>query len=232
MKGIALNEHAAYGRIPKGWFNENPFIKSLTNGERWILTCLTAQVWRLEKPNRKFSMSKLLSRLYRDNQLLVSMMNQRDIAEKCGINRSTVISAIKKFEETGAVISISGGGGIGHSNFYLMGFEHRDKNETGYSKKIDLWFSNCPSLAGSGVMDSQLKEFIKSNYDKSRARFIFNKPEGFSRRIISSIFDNSEPASAPRDQKKSTIAYLVDYSEDAIVDACSKRMTRMLERLG
>ena len=147
--GTKYNEHASFGQIPKSWFKGNEFIKNLTNGERWILTYLTTHVWRLDKADMRFPASKLISYLYRENRLLVSLMNQREISDKCGVNRSTLISAIKKFDDIGAVICISGGGGTGHSNLYLMGFEHREKMSD-YSRKTDYWFSNCPSIASGG----------------------------------------------------------------------------------
>ena len=188
MKRAKYSEHNGYGQIPKSWFKENEFIEGLTNGERWILTCLTAHVWRLEKLDRRYPITKLISRLYKENQLLVAFMTQRELAERCGVNRSTIISATKKFDETGAVICVSGGGGLGHANLYVLGFEHREKTDNAYSKKTDLWFSNCPALASGEAIPSYIKEYLRSNHDKPRSQFLFTQVDESKGGIVSSVF--------------------------------------------
>ncbi|MBW2076245.1 MAG: hypothetical protein JRI71_01580 [Deltaproteobacteria bacterium] len=89
-------DNSSFGKIPHGWFEENGFINNITLAERWILTCLASYIWRSKKADPHYEIDKALVRLYKENNVLITLLPERSIARKCGLNRSTVCKAIGK----------------------------------------------------------------------------------------------------------------------------------------
>ena len=172
------NKDTSFGKIPHGWYHENKFFnkrsKILTHADRDILIFLTARIWRLERPHKDYPLSRLLSRLY-NNGLLIAHIGQRDIVERTGYNRSTVIASIDKLEDYGAVIKLSGRKGKGFSNAYILGFENKDKDQAGKDKRVELLFSISPILKAGEKVPVEIRNFIRDNYNKDR-KALFQKP--------------------------------------------------------
>jgi hypothetical protein len=185
-------ENISFGKIPHGWFNDNEFINQLTNAEKWILACISSFIYRSRKIDPKFPPSKKLTFLYSINGLLVSMISERTIADKCNFNRGTVCKAIDKFDEYGAVIKISGKKGKGYSNLYIMGFERREKVKKEKTIRTDFLFSNSPVLRSGQKIPDDIKEFIRDRYNKIDNYFPNLKMPGYDSNLGDLIFNLRE----------------------------------------
>jgi len=158
-------ENSSFGKIPHGWFDDNEFINQITNAEKWILACISSFIYRSRELIPDFPPSKKLTFLYSINGLLVSMISERTIADKCNFNRGTVCNAIDKFDDYGAVIKIPGKKGKGYSNLYIMGFERREKIKEKKMKRTDFLFSDSPILRSGKKIPDDIKEFIRDRYN-------------------------------------------------------------------
>ncbi len=187
------NKDTSFGKIPRGWYNNNKFFnrrsKILTNADRDVLTCLTILIWRLERPNKDYPLSKLLCYLYQNMDLLVAHIGQREIGEKTGYNRSTIIASIDKLEDYGAVIKVSGRKGKGFSNAYFMGFKRKDKDDYGKEKNVELLFSISPILKAGEKIPIEIQDFIRDNYQKDRKALFQNPVPPFDDYLISLLFN-------------------------------------------
>jgi hypothetical protein len=177
-----------HGKIPRAWFNDNDFITSLTPGEKWVLTCLTTYVWRVPKARSKSPIENTLCFLYDKKHLLVAHMSERTIADKCGLNRSTVCSSIDKFDDVGAAVKVPGKRGRKYSNLYILGFELRDK-----SGNSDRLFSNSPVLSTGGKMPEDIMDFIRLNYDSQNNKLYFHVLPGYEEYIGTLLFSERSP---------------------------------------
>jgi hypothetical protein len=164
LKIVTIPKNQGHGKIPRDWFNGNMFIGSLTPSEKWVLACLVAFVWRVSYEQKDNSTARRLAYLYREKELLITLMSERTMSEKCNLNRSTVCSAITKLDDFGAVIRIPGKKGKGASNAYILGYESRsgDKGE----KRSDHLFSESLILRNGGKIPEDIKETIRRDYDK------------------------------------------------------------------
>jgi hypothetical protein len=193
-----LSNH--FGKVPHGWFDDNEFIESLTPAERWIMVCLASYIWRSERVDPELEFSKKLVRLYRENGLLITLMSQRTIETKCGHNRSTVCNAIDKFDDTGAVIKVPGRKGKGFSNLYIMGFASLKKEKNGrVSRKDEYLFSDSPVLRSGGRIPDDVKDFVRSNYNKKVGILRFTDLPGFNKTLYPLIFGKDSPLIPRRD---------------------------------
>jgi biotin operon repressor len=161
LKIVSIPKNLGHGKIPRGWFNGNKFIESLTPSERWVLACLVAYVWRVAYEQKDNPAANTLAYLYRDKEQLVTLMSQRTIAEKCGLNRSTVCAAIDKLDDSGAAIRISGNKGKDASNLYILGYESR--GGTKGEKRSDRLFSESLILRNGGKIPEDIKETIRND---------------------------------------------------------------------
>jgi len=177
-----------HGKIPRCWFSNNDFMISLTPGEKWVLTCLTTYIWRVPKARSKSPIEHTLCFLYSGKHLLVAHMSERTIADKCGLNRSTVCNAISKFDDSGAAIKIPGKRGKSFSNLYILGFELRDK-----SGNSDRFFSNSPSLMAGGKMPEDIKDFIRLNYDSQTQKLYFHVLPEYDEFVGTLLFSERSP---------------------------------------
>lgn len=191
-----------FGKIPHGWFDDNAFIKGITRSERWILVCLASYIWRSEKVDPNYDIDKKLVRLYKDNGLLMTLISERTVAEKCYLNRSTICDAIDKFDDVGALIKIPGRKGKGFSNLYIMGLEKRtsDKNGRGI-KKHEFLFSDSPILRAGGRIPDDVKDFLRSNYSQKTEVLRLTNLPGFNKRLFALIFRSDSPLIPRRDQE-------------------------------
>ena len=187
------NKDTSFGKIPHGWYNNNKFFnrrsKILTNADRDVLTCLTILIWRLERPYKDYPLSKLLCNLYQNMDLLVAHIGQREIGEKTGYNRSTIIASIDKLEDYGAVIKVSGRKGKGFSNAYFMGFKRKDKDDYGKEKIVELLFSISPILKAGEKIPIEIQDFIRDNYQKDRKALFQNPVPPFDDYLLPLIFN-------------------------------------------
>jgi hypothetical protein len=212
------NNH--FGKIPHGWFDDNEFIQSLTPAERWIMVCLASYIWRSEKPDPEYAIDKKLVRLYRENGLLVTLMSQRTIESKCGHNRSTVCNAIDRFDDVGAVIKVPGRKGKGFSNLYIMGLTGLKKQKNGrVSARDEYLFSNSPVLRSGGEIPEDVKDFVRSNYNKKMGILRFANLPGFDKPLYPLIFGEQSPLIPRQD----------DYLGMEETDRFSKTKLRMAE---
>lgn len=187
------NNDTSFGKIPHGWYNNNKFFnkrsKILTNADRDVLTCLTTLIWRLERPHKDYPLSKLLCHLYQNMDLLVAHIGQREIEKKTGYNRSTIIASIDKLEDYGAVIKVSGKKGKGFSNAYFMGFKRTDKDRNGKEKNVELLFSISPILKAGEKIPTEIRDFIRDNYQKDRKALFQNPVPPFDDYLLPLLFD-------------------------------------------
>jgi hypothetical protein len=177
-----------HGKIPRAWFNGNNFMNSLTPGDKWVLTCLSTYIWRVPKARSKSPIEGTLCFLYGRKQLLVAHMSERTIADKCGLNRSTVCNAIAKFDDFGAAIKIPGKRGRKYNNLYILGFELRDK-----SGNRDRLFSNSPVLRAGGKMPEDIKDFIRLNYDSQGQKLYFHVLPRYEEYVGTLLFGERSP---------------------------------------
>jgi len=177
-----------HGKIPRCWFNHNDFMPSLTPGQKWVLACLTTYVWRVPKARSKSPIEDTLCFLYSGKRLLVTHMSERTIADKCGLNRSTVCNAISKFDDFGAAIKLPGKRGKSFSNLYILGFELRDK-----SRKIDRLFSTSPILMAGEKMPADIKDFIRLNYDSRSQKLYFHVLPEYNEFVGTLLFSETSP---------------------------------------
>lgn len=161
---VSKPKNLGHGKIPRGWFHGNRFIEDLTPSEKWVLTCLVTHIWRVPKEQRDNPAANILAYLYRDKELLVTLMSERVIADKCALNRSTVCAGIDKLDDYGAAVRISGSKGKGASNLYILGYESRSGDNG--EKRTDRLFSESLILRNGGKIPDDIKEFIRD--DRSR----------------------------------------------------------------
>ena len=161
LKFVSMPKNLGHGQIPRGWFTENEFIESLTRSERWVLACLVTYVWRMPYEQDGNLIANRLAYLYRDKEQLVTLMSERTLAEKCGLNRSTVCAAIEKLDDFGAAIRISGNKGKGASNLYILGYESRSGSKG--EKRSDRLFSESLILRNGGKIPEDIKEIIRND---------------------------------------------------------------------
>ena len=199
------NKDTSFGKIPHGWYNNNKFFnrrsKILTNADRDVLACLTTLIWRLERPHKDYPLSKLLCKLYQNMDLLVAHIGQREIEQKTGYNRSTIIASIDKLEDYGAVIKVSGRKGKGFSNAYFMGFKRMDKDEYGKEKNIELLFSISPILKAGEKIPIEIRDFIRENYQKDRKALFQNPVPPFDDYLLRLLFDPKSKLVSKKDSE-------------------------------
>ena len=201
------NKDTAFGKIPHGWYNNNKFFnkrsKILTDADRNILTCLTVHIWRLKKPNADYPISKLLCNLYTNKGLLITMLDQRTIAEKTGYNRSTIIACIDKLEVYGAVVKLSGNNRKGKrlSNVYFMGLEAKDKDQGGKRKRVELLFSNSHLLKAGEKIPIEICDFIRENYNKDTRSFLLNPVPPFKESLPFLLFNKNSSLHTEEDSR-------------------------------
>ena len=175
--------------------------KILTNADRDVLTCLTAHIWRLEKPHKDYPGSKILCNLYNNKDLLVARMSQRDIQNKTGFNRSTIIASIDKLEDYGAVIKVSGRKGKGFSNAYFMGFKQKDKDDYGKEKIVELLFSISPVLKAGEKIPIEIRDFIRDNYEKDHKALFQNPVPPFDDYLFPLLFNPKSKVLSKQDDE-------------------------------
>jgi hypothetical protein len=115
-------------------------------------------------------------------------MSERTIADKCGLNRSTVCDAISKFDDFGAAIKIPGKRGKSFSNLYILGFELRDK-----SRKNDRLFTNSPILMAGEKIPKNIKNFIRLNYDSQTQKLYFHVLPEYDEFVGTLLFSETSP---------------------------------------
>jgi hypothetical protein len=191
-----------FGKIPHGWFDDNAFIKRLTRSERWILVCLASYIWRSMKIDPEYEIDKKLVRLYKDNWLLMTLMSERTLAEKCYLNRSTVCDAIDKFDDAGALIKIPGRKGKRLSNLYILGLYQPTKDKSGrVIRQQEFLFSDSPILRAGGRIPDDVKEFLRSNYSQRYEDLRLTNLPGFNRPLFPLIFRTDSPLIPRRDRE-------------------------------
>jgi len=199
------NKDTSFGKIPHGWYNNNEFFnrrsKILTNADRDVMTCLTAHIWRLERPHKDYPGSRILSNLYSKMDLLIARMSQRDIQNRTGLNRSTIIASIDKLEDYGAVIKVSGRKGKGFSNAYFMGFKRTDKDANGKEKNVELLFSISPILKAGEKIPAEIQDFIRDNYQKDRKALFQNPVPSFDDYLLLLLFDPKSKLVSRQDEE-------------------------------
>ena len=103
--------------------------------------------------------SMFLAYLYRDRRLLVASVTQRNIANRCNVNRGTVQNALNKFEEMGAVMVLPCRDQGFFNNVYLLGFEAQNIMDI-----RSLYFVDSVYLEQGESIPDGIRNFIMSSY--------------------------------------------------------------------
>jgi DNA-binding MarR family transcriptional regulator len=142
----------------KNWFQDNKFFDSLTHAEFRIIVYLLSSTLRPRANSTRFKNFQWIVDLYHINNILFVNVSQRTIVHRCKVHRSTVISALKKFEEMGAVIIIPSDGNRSN-NIYIVGF----KGHTESDKNEYFLVDSVPLRSGKKLPD-QIKNFITEKF--------------------------------------------------------------------
>jgi hypothetical protein len=153
--GIEFNK--GFFIFDKSWF-QNEFMVSLSHAEFRIMIYLLSSALKLSKRDERFKKVQRLVDLYRINHLLMANVSQKTIADRCNVNRATIIRALKKFEEYGAVITMSDGEN-NSNHIYLLGVERQDKS----GKEEYFFVDSIPIRSGKKLPDQTIK-FIEDHY--------------------------------------------------------------------
>lgn len=124
---------------------------------------------------------------------MITMLDQRTIAEKTGYNRSTIIACIDKLEVYGAVVKLSGNNRKGKrlSNVYFMGLEAKDKDQVGKRKRVELLFSNSHLLKAGEKIPIEICDFIRENYNKDTRSLLLNPVPPFKENLQFLLFNKN-----------------------------------------
>jgi hypothetical protein len=156
--GIEFNR--GFYVFDKSWFQENEFMHSLSHAEFRIMVYLLSSALKLSKRDTRFKRSKWLVDLYQNNHLLLVNVSQRTIADRCSADRKTVINTLKKFNEYGALLTISNGEEKGN-NVYLIGFENPSQHKEG---KQDYYLIDSIPIRSGGRLSEETINLIKGHY--------------------------------------------------------------------
>jgi hypothetical protein len=158
--GIKFNK--GFFIFDKSWIHENDFFSSLSHAEFRIMIYLLSSALKLSKRGSYLKSIKWFADLYQYNHLLLVNVAQRTIAARCKVNRSTVISALKKFEDIGAVVIISNHEDK-NNHIYLIGFERLNTEE-----KHDFFLVDSIPIKSGKKLPDQMKNLIKEHYQDER----------------------------------------------------------------
>lgn len=146
----------------KSWIHDNKFCQSLSHAEFRILIYLLSSGLKISKKDERFKQEDLIASLYQRSRLLAVNASQRTIAAKSKADRGTVIKALRKFKDFGAVIKFPGGKETEHNDPYIIGFEYSKKDKAG---KLDYYLvDSIPIRAGQKLPD-KYRTFILKHYN-------------------------------------------------------------------
>jgi hypothetical protein len=198
VKFVSIPKNLGHGRIPRGWFDGNRFIESLTPSEKWVLACLVTFVWRVPYEQKDSRAANTLAYLYREKEQLVTLMSERTLAGKCGLNRSTVCAAIDKLDDFGAAIRISGTKGRGASNLYISGYESRSGSKG--EKRSDRLFSESLILRNGGKIPEDIKEIIRNDRNRRGTKLWMSTIQPYNEFFGALLFSEISPLVPKREQ--------------------------------
>ena len=152
----------------KNWFYENKFFNSLTHAEFRIMIYLLSSILRPRKNSPKYKDYQWIVDLYHSNGILFVNASQRTIAQMCAVHRGTVITALNKFEDMGAVIIIRYDDNT-PSNVYVVGFQYWD-----HEMKEYYLVDSIPVSSGKNLPE-EYKNYIR----KGCGNKLFGKSDTF-----------------------------------------------------
>jgi hypothetical protein len=191
VKFVSIPKNLGHGKIPRGWFNGNKFMDSLTPSEKWVLACLATFFWRVPYERKDSRAANTLAYLYREKEQLVTLIKERTLAEKCDLNRSTVCTAIEKLDDFGAAIRISGAKGKGASNLYILGYESRSGSKG--EKRSDRLFSESLILRNGGKMPEDIKEIIRNDRNRRGTKLWMSTIQPYNEFFGALLFSEISP---------------------------------------
>jgi hypothetical protein len=200
LKFVSIPKNLGHGKIPRGWFNGNEFIESLTRSERWVLACLVTFVWRMPYEQKDNQAANRLAYLYRDKEQLVTLMSERTLAEKCYLNRSTVHAVADKLDDFGAAIRISGSKGKDGSNLYILGYESRSGSKD--EKRSDRLFSESLILRNGGKIPEDIKEIIRNDGNRRGTKLWMSTIHPYNEFLGALLFSPISPLVPQREPEK------------------------------
>jgi hypothetical protein len=152
--GIEFNK--GFFIFDKSWIQENEFMHSLSHAEYRIMIYLLSSTLKISKKDSHYKRGDMIAHLYQFNHILFANVSQRTIADRCNVNRLTVMRSLRMFEDYGAVITLSDGE---NNNFYIIGFETKDKLD-----KQEYYLIDSMPIRSGKRMPEEIKNTIIEHY--------------------------------------------------------------------
>lgn len=135
------------------WFG-NKLFAALPPSGPWILQYIISQIIRDTSNSWKFGNAEMLNALSEKHYLWANISLNK-IMEKTGASRPTVVKVLKKAEQLGAILSVSGVTKGVDNNIYICGIKSYSKYDPGQEKREWL-FVDSPYANEEGEIPEQL----------------------------------------------------------------------------
>jgi len=168
--------------LDKSWFTDNQFFQSLSHAEFRIMVYLLASVLRVTKRERRYRNGGLVARLYSDSHLLVANVSQRTIADRCNVNRSTAYSALDRFNDAGAAITINRPKEEGGETFHILGFEREIEGD-----RISLYLVDSIQVSAGEKLPVGARDLIEEAY-QDPGRLYSAREKGTRKTLLERLF--------------------------------------------